>query len=108
MYRECRGTGSPTVVLVPGLDSAADVRTGYQPDPSLAVFARAARFARVCAYDRPGAPVGDNLTPSRSTPVPQPTTAQDAVRDLHALLRAAGEPGPYVLAGHSYGGLITR
>ena len=96
------------VVLVPGLDSAADVWTGYQPDPSLAVFARVARFARVCAYDRPGAPVGDNLTPSRSTPVPQPTTAQDAVRDLHALLRAAGEPGPYVLAGHSYGGLITR
>ena len=108
MYLECRGTGSPTVVLVPGLDSAADVWTGYQPDPSLAVFARVARFARVCAYDRPGAPVGDNLTPSRSTPVPQPTTAQDAVRDLHALLRAAGEPGPYVLAGHSYGGLITR
>ena len=108
MYPECPGTGSPTVVLVPGLDSAADVWTGYQPDPSLAVFARVARFARVCAYDRPGAPVGDNLTPSRSTPVPQPTTAQDAVRDLHALLRAAGEPGPYVLAGHSYDGLITR
>ena len=108
MYLQCRGTGSPTVVLVSGLDSAADVWTGYQPDPSLAVFARFARFARVCAYDRPGAPVGDNLTPSRSTPVPQPTTAQDAVRDLHALLRAAGEPGPYVLAGHSYGGLITR
>jgi pimeloyl-ACP methyl ester carboxylesterase len=46
--------------------------------------------------------------PSRSDPVPQPTTAHDAVRDLHALLRATGEPGPYVLVGHSYGGLITR
>ena len=64
MYLQCRGTRSPAVVLVSGLDSAADVRTGYQPDPSLTVF------ARVCAYDRPGAPVGDNLTPSRSTPVP--------------------------------------
>ncbi len=106
MYLRCQGTGSPTVVLVSGLDSAADVWTGYQPDPSLAVFARVARFTRVCAYDRPGTPVGDNLTPSRSTPVPQPTTAQDAVTDLHALLRTAGEPGPYVLAGHSYGGLI--
>jgi pimeloyl-ACP methyl ester carboxylesterase len=62
----------------------------------------------VCAYDRPGTPVGDDLTPSRSDPVPQPTTAQDGVNDLHALLRAAGEPGPYILVGHSYGGLITR
>ena len=70
MYLECRGTGSPTVVLVSGLDSAADVWTGYQPNPSLAAFARVARFTRVCAYDRPGTPVGDNLTPSRSTPIP--------------------------------------
>jgi pimeloyl-ACP methyl ester carboxylesterase len=108
MYLECRGTGSPTVVLVSGLDAAADVWTSYQANPSLAVFGGVAGFARVCAYDRPGTPVGDNLTPSRSDPVPQPTTAQDAVRDLHALLRAAGEPGPYVLVGHSYGGLITR
>jgi pimeloyl-ACP methyl ester carboxylesterase len=108
MYLECHGSGSPTVVLVSGLDSAADVWTGYQANPALAVFNAVARFTRVCAYDRPGTPVGDDLTPSRSTPVPQPTTAQDAVRDLHALLRAAGEPGPYILVGHSYGGLITR
>jgi pimeloyl-ACP methyl ester carboxylesterase len=108
MYLECRGSGSPTVVLVSGLDSAADVWTGYQAHPSQAVFAQVAGFTRVCAYDRPGAPLGNDLTPSRSTPVPQPTTAHDAVRDLHALLRAAGEPGPYLLVGHSYGGLITR
>jgi pimeloyl-ACP methyl ester carboxylesterase len=108
MYLECRGSGSPTVVLVSGLDAAADVWTGYQAHPALAVFAGVAGFARVCAYDRPGTPVGDDLTPSRSTPVPQPTTAHDAVRDLHALLQAAGEPGPYILVGHSYGGLITR
>jgi pimeloyl-ACP methyl ester carboxylesterase len=108
MYLECRGSGSPTVVLVSGLDSAADVWTSYQANPSLAVFSVVAGFTRVCAYDRPGTPLGDNLTPSRSDPVPQPTTAQDAVRDLHALLQAAGEPGPYILVGHSYGGLITR
>jgi pimeloyl-ACP methyl ester carboxylesterase len=108
MYLQCRGTGSPTVVLVSGLDAAADVWSGYQANPSLAVFARVARFTRVCAYDRPGTPVGDNLKPSRSTPVRQPVTAQDGVTDLHALLRAAHEPGPYVLVGHSYGGLITR
>jgi pimeloyl-ACP methyl ester carboxylesterase len=108
LYLECQGSGSPTVVLVSGLDAAADVWINYQAHPSLAVFAGVAGFTRVCAYDRPGTPVGDNLTPSRSDPVPQPTTAHDAVRDLHALLRAAGEPGPYILVGHSYGGLITR
>ncbi len=108
MYLECHGSGSPTVVLVSGLDSAADVWISYQAHPELSVFSAVAGFTRVCAYDRPGTPVGDNLTPSSSTPVPQPTTAHDAVRDLHALLRAAGEPGPYILVGHSYGGLITR
>jgi len=40
--------------------------------------------------------------------VSQPTAAQDAVADLHALLSAAEEPGPYVLVGHSYGGPIIR
>ena len=48
------------------------------------------------------------MNPSRSDPVPQPTTAGDAVADLHALLGAAGETGPYVLVAHSYGGLIAR
>ena len=40
--------------------------------------------------------------------MPQPATAGDAVADLHALLTAAGEAKPYVLVGHSYGGLIVR
>ena len=48
------------------------------------------------------------MSPSRSDPVPQPTTAGDAVADLHALLSAAGESAPYVLVAHSYGGLIAR
>jgi pimeloyl-ACP methyl ester carboxylesterase len=60
----------------------------------------------VCAYDRPGTPVGEKPRPS--DPVAQPTTAEDAVADLHALLKAAGEAGPYVLVGHSYGGLVVR
>ncbi len=45
---------------------------------------------------------------SRSDPVPQPTTAEAAVADLHALLTAAAVPGPYVLVGHSLGGLLVR
>ena len=70
------------------------------------MFPEVAQFTRVCACDRPGTPVGEK--PSRSDPVPQPTTAGTAVADLHALLTAAGEAGPYVLVAHSYGGLIGR
>ena len=105
MYLECRGTGSPTVVLVAGLKaSAEDWSIAGKSAP--AVFPEVAAFTRVCAYDRPGTPVGEK--PSRSDPVEQPTTARDAVADLHALLSAAGEAGPYVLVGHSYGGLVVR
>jgi pimeloyl-ACP methyl ester carboxylesterase len=55
----------------------------------------------VCSYDRPGGPR------SRSDPAPIPRTARDFVADLHALLRAAHIPGPYVLAGHSNSGLFS-
>ena len=47
-------------------------------------------------------------TLSPSTPVGQPTKAQGGAADLHALLSAAKEPGPYVLVAHSWGGLIAR
>jgi pimeloyl-ACP methyl ester carboxylesterase len=105
MYLECRGAGSPTVVLVAGLKgSAEDWNITKQSKPT--VFAEVAKFSRVCAYDRPGTPVGEK--PSRSDPVPQPTTAGDAVADLRALLNSAGEAKPYVLVGHSYGGLVVR
>ena len=106
MYLECRGAGSPTVVLVSGLDAAADLwHRDEQPAPK--VFPKVAEFTRVCAYDRPGTPYGPGL-PSRSDPVAQPITPKGSVEDLHALLRAAHAPGPYVLVGHSYGGLVTR
>ena len=105
MYLECRGIGSPAVVLVAGLrGSAEDWNIAEKPGPR--VFPEVAKFTRACAYDRPGTPVGEK--PSRSDPVPQPTTAGNAVADLHALLTAAGEAGPYVLVAHSYGGLIAR
>ena len=105
MYLKCTGKGSPAVVLVGGLRaSAEDWSISDKSKPT--VFAEVGKFTRVCACDRPGTPVGEK--PSRSDPVPQPTTAKDAVADLHALLTAAGEVGPYVLVGHSYGGLIVR
>jgi pimeloyl-ACP methyl ester carboxylesterase len=82
MYLECRGTRAPTVVLVAGLKaSAEDWSIAGKSAP--AVFPGVAKFTRVCAYDRPGTPVGEK--PSRSAPVEQPTTAQDAVADLHGL-----------------------
>lgn len=105
IYLECRGIGLPTVVLVGGLRASAQ-DWSIADKPASAVFPGVAKFTRVCAYDRPGTPVGEK--PSRSDPVPQPTTAADAVADLHALLHAAGSAGPYVLAGQSYGGLVVR
>jgi pimeloyl-ACP methyl ester carboxylesterase len=113
LYLECRGTGSPTVVLVPGLVAAADTWS-YVTDASgahiasdSAVYPTVGRFTRVCSYDRPGTAREDGtLTPS--TPVPQPTTTLDDVADLHALLTAAKVPGPYVLVGWSAGGPIVR
>jgi pimeloyl-ACP methyl ester carboxylesterase len=100
LYLECKGSGAPTVVLVAGLKGSAEEWT------ATGIVAAIARVTRVCAYDRPGTPVGEK--PSRSDPAPQPTTAADAVADLHALLRAAAEPAPYLLAGHSYGGLVAK
>jgi pimeloyl-ACP methyl ester carboxylesterase len=105
MYLKCSGTGSPTVVLVGGLRASAD-DWNFSDKSKPAVFPGVSKFTRVCACDRPGTPVDDK--PSRSDPVPQPTAAKDAVTALHALLIAAGETGPYVLVGHSYGGLIVR
>jgi pimeloyl-ACP methyl ester carboxylesterase len=106
MYIECRGKGSPTVLLLSGLRGASDLwHAAGQKPPT--VYGSVARFTRVCAYDRPGTPRSDGEL-SRSDPVPQPTTTQNAVDDLAALLKAADVPGPYVLAAHSYGGLIAR
>jgi pimeloyl-ACP methyl ester carboxylesterase len=112
-YIECRGSGSPAVVLEAGYRSSAriwseDLHQSGAPRPM--VLAGVAAFTRVCAYDRPGtvAPLNDDVRQSRSDPVAMPRTAMDAVADLHALLRAAGVPGSYVFAGHSLGGLFVR
>jgi pimeloyl-ACP methyl ester carboxylesterase len=106
MYLKCSGKGSPAVTLVSGLRaSAEDWSIADKSAP--AVFREVSKFTRVCACDRPGTPVGEK--PSRSDSAPQPTAPKDAVADLHSLLSAAGEAaGPYVLVGHSYGGLIVR
>lgn len=123
LFLECRGSGSPTVVLESGLGNAADVwgsaflrAENPAADPRQAVLPSVARSTRVCAYDRPGTarlvPHSGAFTPGRSDPAAMPRTARDVVDDLHALLhrapRAAGIRPPYVLVGHSFGGLTQR
>ena len=82
IYMECRGKGSPTVVLVSGLGNAADIwSVTADPKNERPVFDEVARFTRVCAYDRPGTTRFDGML-SPSTPLRQPTTAQDGVAVL--------------------------
>ena len=94
MYLRCSGSGAPTVILEAGADRGADSWFAVQP--------WLATTTRVCSYDRSNVPGG------HSDPAPKPRTAADVVRDLHRLLAAARVPGPYVLAGHSNGGLFAR
>jgi pimeloyl-ACP methyl ester carboxylesterase len=92
LHITCKGSGSPTVILDAGLGgSSADWVQVQDPAQSI---------TRVCAYDRAGL--------GQSAPAPTPRTTQDIVDDLHALLANAGIEGPYVLVGHSSGGLNMR
>ena len=109
LYLECRGTGSPTVLLISGTRGAADEWSTLLPDAQDAVstFDALAETTRVCAYDRPGTTV-ESGDPTTSTVVAQPTTALQSAEDLHALMAAAGQPAPYVVAGLSWGGMIAQ
>lgn len=88
----CQGEGSPTVLLdEASIDTVSDW-VWIQPE--------VARTTRVCAYDRAGLGWSD-LSP----------TAPDAMQNtgaLHPLLQTAGIEAPYVLVGHSFGGLYAR
>ncbi|HJU44688.1 MAG TPA: alpha/beta hydrolase [Vicinamibacterales bacterium] len=85
-----RAVGAPLVVLEAGANNSADTwRDVHGP---------ISQFARACAWDRPGR--GSSASPAK---VLAPT---DYVPLLAGLLKAANEPGPYVLVGHSIGGII--
>jgi D-alanyl-D-alanine carboxypeptidase len=100
LFLSCSGTGSPTVILESGLNDTAAVWSAVQGE--------VARTTRVCSYDRANVPGGasDPSDPTASTP--RLRSAAELVADLHALLAAAAVPGPYVLVGHSVGGLLIR
>jgi pimeloyl-ACP methyl ester carboxylesterase len=88
----CAGIGGPAVILMSGSSSWSHV--WYKTQPEIA------KRARVCAFDRASYGFSD--------PAPQPQILSDTVSDLHAALKAADVPGPYVLVGHSLGGLEAR
>jgi pimeloyl-ACP methyl ester carboxylesterase len=93
MYYECSGAGSPTVVLDAGSPDTTATWRWVQP--------QIAGVTRVCAYDRAG--LGE------SSPAPRGRrTAKTQVEELRALLTAARIPPPYVIVGHSWGGLLAR
>ena len=94
LYLNCSGSGTPTVILEAGANGGSHSWAAVQP--------RLATANRVCSYDRANLPGGS------SDPAPKPRTAAHIVADLHKLLAAARVPGPFVLAGHSNGGLFAR
>jgi pimeloyl-ACP methyl ester carboxylesterase len=93
----CEGEGTPTVVLEDGHPSETGGVIRFSRGP---IWDELTAETRVCAYDRAGS--------GNSDPAPfEPRTADDVVDDLQALLTAAGEAGPFVLVGSSFGGLIV-
>ena len=89
----CAGSGQPTVVFEAGGGSFSDRWSAVQMPMSARLTA--------CSYDRAGLGWSD-------APPAEPHTMEKEVLDLHALLTAAKVPGPYILVGHSVGGLLVR
>lgn len=89
LHLYCIGEGSPTVILESGTGDGALVWSWVQPE--------VAKQSRVCAYDRAGYGWSDAG--------PKPRTSDREVSELRTLLGKAGIRPPYVLAGHSFGGM---
>jgi pimeloyl-ACP methyl ester carboxylesterase len=91
LYLDCRGSGTPTVILESGAGEGAGAWG--------VVFDDLAATTRTCVYDRAG----------RGSSDPRGLhTLEDAATDLRAALDAAGERGPFVVVGHSLGGTHAR
>jgi pimeloyl-ACP methyl ester carboxylesterase len=92
LHINCSGQGSPTVIL-----EAANLGMSAH---WVRVQQQLAQTTRVCAYDRAGM--------GWSERGPEPRDAKQVTGELHTLLKDADTEGPYVLVGHSYGGLYAR
>lgn len=88
----CTGHGRITVILEIGLGGSGLIWVLVQPEVE--------RFTRVCSYDRAGYGWSDPST--------LPRTSRQIAVELKGLLSAAGENGPYLLVGHSFGGYNVR
>ncbi len=87
-----KGKGTPTVVLEGGIGT---ISTMWNP-----ILDAVAEFTTVCTFDRPGYAWSDATD--------APRTSRQMASELVALLEAANLPGPYVLVGHSIGGLNAK
>jgi pimeloyl-ACP methyl ester carboxylesterase len=93
LHINCTGADSPTVIIDAGLGDWSTTWGGYvQPE--------VAKTTRVCTYDRAG------MGWSEAGPLPR--DAAQFAKELHTLLKNADIPGPYVMVGHSLGGLEVR
>ncbi len=92
LHYRCEGEGTPGVIFDAGIAASSLSCTRVQP--------QVARFTRACSYDRAGLAWSDAGTTPRSVPT--------LVDELHRLIRHAAIPAPYVLVGHSFGGLVIR
>ena len=92
LYLNQQGTGSPAVALESGIAATSLSWSYVQP--------LVAEFTRVCSYDRAGL--------GYSTPCRLARTPDQFARELRTLLTRAAVSPPYVLAGHSFGGLLAR
>ncbi len=92
LHIHCTGSGSPTVVLQPGGGDMSSAMGWIAP--------AVAQHTRVCVYDSAGRGWSDASDTTQD--------GEQMMTDLHTLLHRAHVPGPYVLAGHSFGGLYVR
>ena len=92
IHLHIQGEGNPTVIFESGV-------AGSSPDWAL-VAPEVAKFTRVVSYDRAGLCWSDTTD--------APPTARSAVEDLHKALDAKGVEGPFILVGHSLGGMLVR
>ena len=95
LFVECKGIGYPTMVLDAGAGCPCDTIWGWDP-----IWEALIALTRTCRYDRAGL--------GRSEKAKIPRTSKQVVSDLHALLLRTAIPGPYVMVGHSLGGLNVR
>lgn len=92
LHLYCTGEGTPVVILESGLGGTTNDWRKVQPAVS--------KFTRVCSYDRAGM--------GWSEAGPMPRASARFVKELRTVLQNADIPGPYILAGHSLGGIYVR